>query len=166
MNVGNCRTRASNEVRATVSPALSSPDYYYSSRTKRIELKPVAGFVVKTTNQTPGVYTPHGLPTDAKGTKRPSNRNVLEVPEPVLRSIPVPAGFKIFLNIAYDDGVPPPPMSSENNIRKAMAGDDDAYYVPVVVSDGRETSDKCLYFHLIITILADYFYSWESFVSV
>lgn len=51
-------------------------------------------------------------------------------------------GFKIFLNIAFDAGVPPPPSSSENDIRKAMSGDEGAYFVPVVVSDGREVTDK------------------------
>ncbi|KAF8335692.1 pre-RNA processing PIH1/Nop17-domain-containing protein [Cantharellus anzutake] len=116
-----------------------------NARTKRVELNPVAGFVVKTICQTPGVYTPRGLPPDSDTKKQAqdaSNKGILDIPEPVLKSIPVPAGLKIFVNIAYDDAVPPPPKASESDIRKAMAGDDGAYYVPVIVSDGREVLDK------------------------
>ncbi len=45
-----------------------------------------------------------------------------------------------------------------------MAGDDDAYYVPVIVSDGRETSDKCLYFIFITfaTTLANFFIAGKA----
>lgn len=51
------------------------------------------------------------------------------------------------MNVAYEDGVPPPPKSSESDIRKAMAGEDvNAYFVPVIVSDGREVTDKGMYF--------------------
>lgn len=46
--------------------------------------------------------------------------------------------------MAYDAGVPEPPRSSEAAIRKAMAGDENAYFVPVIVSDGREVLDKCM----------------------
>jgi hypothetical protein len=100
---------------------------------RRITLTPSAGFVVKTTNQEPGIYTPAVLPE-----KQPP-RNSLE---PALRSTPLTHGFKIFINIAFDQGVPPPPRSSESDIRKAMTGDENAYFVPVVVSDGREVPDK------------------------
>ena len=55
------------------------------------------------------------------------------------------------MNIAYDDGVPPPPKSSEGDIRKAMMGEDvNAYFVPVIVSDGREVTDKGMRTILII----------------
>lgn len=100
---------------------------------KRITLTPSAGFVVKTTNQEPGIYTPAAL-----SEKQPSPNSL----EPVLRSTPVTHGFKIFINVAFDRGVPPPPRSFEGDIRKSMAGDENAYFVPVVVSDGREVTDK------------------------
>lgn len=102
---------------------------------KRITLSPSAGFVVKTTNQEPGIYTPTALP------ERQLSPNSLE-PQAVRHSTPVTHGFKIFVNIALEQGVPPPPQSSENDIRKVMAGDENAYFVPVVVSDGREVTDK------------------------
>jgi hypothetical protein len=100
---------------------------------KRIILTPSAGFVVKTTSQEPGIYTPTSLPE-----KQPSPNSL----EPVLHSTPVTDGFKIFINIAFHQGVPPPPRSSESDIRKAMAGDENAYFVPIIVSDGREVTDK------------------------
>ena len=100
---------------------------------KRIVLSPSPGFVVKTTNQEPGIYSPT-VPPD----KQPSPTLL----EPAQRSIPVPHGFKIFINIAFDRDVPPPPQSSESDIRKAMAGDDKTHFVPIVVSDGHEVTDK------------------------
>lgn len=106
---------------------------------KHISLKPSAGFVVKTTNEQPGIYTPTVLPQSSSSAK---SKNSLE---PVLQSTIVTKGFKVFINIAYEHGVPPPPRSSENDIRKAMAGEANAYFVPVVISDGREATDKgCL----------------------
>lgn len=100
---------------------------------KRVVLSPSAGFVVKTTNQEPGIYSPT-VPSD----KQPSPTLL----EPAQRSIPVPHGLKIFINIAFDRDVPPPPQSSESDIRKAMVGDDKTHFVPIVVSEGREVTDK------------------------
>lgn len=94
---------------------------------------------MKTTNQLPGIYTPTSLP--APSSSIPTSASLLE-PTHALQSTPVVQGFKIFVNIAFDAGVPPPPKSSENDIRKAMAGDEGAYFVPVAVSDGREATDK------------------------
>lgn len=103
---------------------------------KRITLKPLAGFVVKTTNEEPGIYTPAAFPNQPQSSK---------TLEPILQSTRVTKGFKVFINIAYEHGVPPPPRSSETDIRKAMAGDENAYFVPVVVSDGREVTDKGMF---------------------
>jgi hypothetical protein len=63
------------------------------------------------------------------------------------QTIAVPKGIKVFINISYDDNVPPPPEGSEDGIRRAMAGEDanqdnDGWFVPVVVSNGREDKDK------------------------
>lgn len=109
---------------------------------KRITLKPSAGFVVKTTNEQPGIYTPTVLPQPSVPAK---SKNSLE---PALQSTIVTKGFKIFINIAYEHGVPPPPRSSENEIRKAMSGDANTFFVPVVISDGREATDKGLLLEL------------------
>ena len=100
---------------------------------KRTTLSPSAGFVVKTTTQKPGIYTP------TASTDKQLSPTLLE---PTKYSTSISYGFKIFINIAFDRGVPPPPRSSESDIRKAMAGDEDAYFIPVVVSDGREVTDK------------------------
>ncbi|KAG5650153.1 hypothetical protein H0H81_000519 [Sphagnurus paluster] len=54
----------------------------------------------------------------------------------------IPVGLKVFVNIAYDDNVPAPPPASEDTIRRAMNGEEDTWFVPVVVSDGRQDKDK------------------------
>ncbi|KIK54593.1 hypothetical protein GYMLUDRAFT_48498 [Collybiopsis luxurians FD-317 M1] len=74
-------------------------------------------------------------------------------------SIPIPKGYKIFVNICYDPHVPPPPEGSEEAIQRAMNGaemDDsnpDAWFVPVIVSSGLESTDKagkpCLVFDCV-----------------
>ncbi|KAF8064117.1 pre-RNA processing PIH1/Nop17-domain-containing protein [Lyophyllum atratum] len=103
-----------------------------------ISLKPVAGFCVKTSTLQPTVFT------QSKGSQ-PQPKNVLE---PVQSAVPIPAGFKVFVNIAWDPNVPPPPPGSEEVIQRAMQGEDvdernpDGWYVPVVVSDGRQDKDK------------------------
>lgn len=65
----------------------------------------------------------------------------------------IPKGLKVFVNIAWDSNVPPPPQGSEDVIQKAMHGEDldsvdnlnpDGWYVPTVVSEGRQDTDKCL----------------------
>lgn len=60
--------------------------------------------------------------------------------------IQVPKDLKVFLNIAWDPNVPPPPEASEQAIRNAIQGPEadgaDAWFVPVVVSEGRMDTDK------------------------
>lgn len=102
---------------------------------KRIALRPVAGFVVKTVNEEPGVYapTPNASPNASSSSK---------MLEPALKSTAVTKGFKIFVNIAYEPAIPPPPYASEAEVKRAMVGENMQYFVPVVVSDGREMLDK------------------------
>ncbi|KZP06873.1 hypothetical protein FIBSPDRAFT_922950 [Athelia psychrophila] len=87
------------------------------------------GFVVKSSTTTP-------FPADAAQT-----------------GLPLPAGLKVFINIAWDTHVPPPPAGSEDIIQRAMLSMDEdeydaaqpeegGYYVPVVVSPPREDTDK------------------------
>jgi hypothetical protein len=83
-------------------------------------LSPVAGFCIKSSTLQPSVYASHS----------------------------VPAGHKVFINIAWDTNVPAPPNSSEEVIQRALKGEDidqfnpDGWYVPVVVSPGRQDKDK------------------------
>lgn len=105
-----------------------------------INLKPVAGFCIKTASLQPAVYAPP-VPSQPK--------NILE---PAPTPIPIPIGFKIFLNIAWDTNVPPPPPGSEDVIQRAMQGQDvdehnpDGWFVPIVVSEGRQDTDKGMFF--------------------
>jgi len=102
----------------------------------RIQLAPKAGFCIKSASLAPGI-----LPQAQK-----VDKNVLE---PVPTAIPIPTHTKIFVNIAWDPQVPPPPEGSEDAIREAMQGEDvgeeneQGWYVPVIVSPGREDRDKC-----------------------
>lgn len=63
----------------------------------------------------------------------------------------VQKGLKIFVNVAWDPNVPPPPPSSDDAIHRAMQGLDidasnsEAWFVPVVLSDARQDSDKGWY---------------------
>ncbi|KAJ3993743.1 pre-RNA processing PIH1/Nop17-domain-containing protein [Lentinula boryana] len=58
------------------------------------------------------------------------------------------AGFKIFVNVAWDANVPPPPDGNEEAIQRAMNGDEldkgnlDDWFVPVIVSEGKFDTDK------------------------
>lgn len=82
-----------------------------------------------------------------------SSKNLLE-PKPAAtqtRTIQIPVGVKVFLNIAWDTNVPTPPTADEAVVRRAMMGEDlddaigigeGAYYVPIVVSEPREDTDK------------------------
>ncbi|KAG6856545.1 hypothetical protein H0H87_003364 [Tephrocybe sp. NHM501043] len=98
-----------------------------------IALKPVAGFCVKSSTTQPAVFSPN-----------PPQNGVLEPTTPIA----IPIGFKVFANIAWDPNVPPPPQGSEEVIHRAMQGQDvdegnsDGWYVPVVVSNGRQDKDK------------------------
>jgi hypothetical protein len=98
-----------------------------SSSKAKITLKPVPGFCVKTATLQPALYEP--LPGD----------NAKLEPSEV-----IPAGRKVFVNIAWDANVPPPPEGSEQDIKKAMTGEDtdDGWFVPVVVSHPRQDKDK------------------------
>ncbi|KAH8112119.1 hypothetical protein DFH11DRAFT_1788451 [Phellopilus nigrolimitatus] len=67
------------------------------------------------------------------------------------KTLQIPKGTKVFLNIAWDKHVPAPPPVDEAVVRRAMMGEDledgagigeGAYYVPVVVSEPREATDK------------------------
>jgi len=91
-----------------------------------VTLKPTPGFCIKSFSLRDGVYT-----TGVSGSR-----------------INVPKGLKVFVNICWDSKVPPPPEASEDAIRRAMIGEDaddfnpDGWYVPVVVSEGRQDTDK------------------------
>ncbi|TFK69813.1 hypothetical protein BDN72DRAFT_888209 [Pluteus cervinus] len=99
-----------------------------SSFRAQVDLKPTAGFCVKSTTLQPAVYPPS-----------PSS-----LPSPDH----IPPGFKVFVNIAWDPNVPSPPEADEQTIQNAMQGEDpdspnpEAWYVPVIVSEGRPEKDK------------------------
>ncbi|TFY63678.1 hypothetical protein EVG20_g6209 [Dentipellis fragilis] len=96
-----------------------------ASPTIPVSLSPSAGFCLKTASLDAGTYNA-GSPT----------------------AIAVPRGLKIFVNIAWDKNVPPPPEGSEDAIQRAMDGQDpdelnpEGWFVPVIVSPGREDTDK------------------------
>lgn len=109
-----------------------------SIATVAVTLSPKAGFCVKTTTLQATVYRPKG--SDSK--PKPNSL------EPKNGPITVAKGSKVFINIAWDANVPPPPEGSEEAIQRAMQGEDidelnpDGWYVPVVVSEGRQDTDK------------------------
>jgi len=103
-----------------------------------VTLKPTAGFCIKSTTLQPAVYTPASTsPAPGSNSLEPAN-----VPIPILQ------GHKIFVNICWDSNVPPPPEGSEDVIQRAMKGEEvdehnlDGWFVPVVVSEGRQELDK------------------------
>ncbi|KAF7320799.1 Rho GTPase activating protein 22 [Mycena chlorophos] len=66
------------------------------------------------------------------------------------------ANEKVFVNICYDDALPPPPDENTDAIQRALRGEQtsqDAWFIPVVVSEGRPDTDKagkkCLVFDCI-----------------
>lgn len=106
--------------RNSSSPAMASA-------TTQVHLAPAAGFCVKS-----------------------SAHNTVSVPtkDPAV-PITIPAGLKIFVNIAWDANVPPPPDGSDAAIERAMADNtpveaDQAlqWFVPVIVSEPRFDTDK------------------------
>lgn len=105
-----------------------------------VDLRPIAGFCIKSSTLQPGVYTPIPIPQQAPNTL-----------EPVNAPLPIPKGLKVFINIAWDINVPPPPEGGEDAIQRAMLGeeiddlDPDGWYVPVVVSEPRQDKDKGMY---------------------
>ncbi|THG97324.1 hypothetical protein EW145_g7638 [Phellinidium pouzarii] len=116
-----------------------------SNDSVRVVLAPSAGFCIKSVTTDTGIYTASASsssPVDSKKT------NLLEPPS-VPKTEQVPRGVKVFLNIAWDKHVPSPPPADEAVVRRAMAGEDlddpttnSMYYVPVVVSEPREATDK------------------------
>ncbi|KAI0717680.1 pre-RNA processing PIH1/Nop17-domain-containing protein [Cerioporus squamosus] len=95
--------------------------------TTQVHLAPSAGFCVKSTAQ-----------------------NTVSVPtsDPAA-PITIPAGLKVFVNIAWDANVPPPPDGSDAAIERAMSDNtpvepDQAlqWFVPVIVSHPRFDTDK------------------------
>lgn len=103
-----------------------------------VTLQPVAGFCVKTSVLQSAVYSPANATYQGPQTLEP--KDVL---------IPIPKGLKVFINIAWDANVPPPPEGSDDAIQQAMKGEDidelnpEGWYVPVIVSEGRQDKDKC-----------------------
>ena len=90
--------------------------------TLEITLNPRPGFCVKSAALEPGVYN---------------------------GKIPVPAGLKTFVNVAYDDDAPPPAPGALETAQAAMlsqgplpSDDDVAPFLPVLVSEGRSVTDK------------------------
>ncbi|KAF9047012.1 pre-RNA processing PIH1/Nop17-domain-containing protein [Rhodocollybia butyracea] len=98
-----------------------------------VSLKPLAGFCIKTATVHPVSYT---------------HSSLKQSPSPQSTSIPIPKGYKIFVNVCFDTGVPPPPEGSEIAIQRAMNGDEidennpDSWLLPVIVSEGRLDTDK------------------------
>ncbi|TFY78280.1 hypothetical protein EWM64_g5732 [Hericium alpestre] len=109
------------------------------SSTISVSLSPTPGFCIKTKASQTGTYKP-------RHTAAPADNALLEPKSST--SIPIPKGLKIFINIAWDKNVPPPPEGSEEAIQQAMQGKDrdelnpDEWFVPVIVSDGRQDKDK------------------------
>lgn len=94
-----------------------------SSETVSVNLKPTAGFCIKTKTVQDALYKPVGNDSE----------------------LPLGKGMKIFMNVAWDSNVPAPPETSEEIIEKVLAGtedQEDAWYVPIVVSEGRLDADK------------------------
>lgn len=96
----------------------------------RVSLSPSPGFCIKSTCTQDGIYD---VPVTDEG--------------PAV-SVPAQKGLKVFVNICYDESIPPPPEGSEDVIQRAMRGEDTSlgdnagWFVPVVVSNGREDKDK------------------------
>ena len=100
----------------------------YASHT--ISLSPSAGFCVKSTAQN-SVACPPSTSSD------PS------------QSLPIPAGLKIFVNIAWDANIPPPPEGTPAAIEQALSANVDIspheasqWIIPLIVSDPRADKDK------------------------
>jgi hypothetical protein len=113
------------------------------SSSSKLTLKPVAGYCVKSTVVQPGFFTPATPSPEIS-----SGSNVLSPANLSPSEIPIPQGLKVFVNIAWDKNVPPPPEGSEDVIQRAMQGEDvdeanpEGWYVPVILSPGREDKDK------------------------
>ncbi|KAI5119345.1 hypothetical protein M0805_004022 [Coniferiporia weirii] len=113
----------------------------------RVTLAPKAGFCIKSITTDTGFYIYASTASvPSSNSKQP---NLLEPPS-APRTLQIAKGVKVFLNIAWDARVPSPPPVDEAVISRAMSGDDlddpgennNPYYVPVVVSEPREETDK------------------------
>ncbi|KAI0043691.1 hypothetical protein FA95DRAFT_1498222 [Auriscalpium vulgare] len=97
-----------------------------------VTVAPVPGFVVKSSSLAPGTLALSSQhPTDPAKT--------------IVKSVHVPHALKVFVNIAWADQVPPPPEGSDDAVRAAIEGqdlDEPGWIVPVVVSEGRQDTDK------------------------
>jgi len=86
-----------------------------AGRTRPVQLSPNPGFCVKTTFE-----------------KRPGDGHSLSAQQP---------GPKLFVNFGWDSNVPQPPRANEDEIKAAMEARGD-WFVPVLISDLRQTADK------------------------
>lgn len=79
--------------------------------------------------------------------------------QPPVNDVHVTKGLKIFVNITWDTNVPPPPPASDDAIGRAMQGLDTddpnpgTWFVPIVISDARQDSDKGWYYSLSVLIV-------------
>jgi hypothetical protein len=108
----------------------------------QVALKPTPGFCIKSATLQPAVLK--------LASSVPPGPNSLE---PQSTSLAVPIQRKVFINIAWDSQVPPPPEGNEEAIQRAMYSEDehlnpDAWFVPVVVSEARQDTDKCTFMRL------------------
>lgn len=86
-----------------------------SAKTRRVQLTPKPGFCIKTTFEKP-----------------PGDGYSLSPQKPAP---------KLFVNFGWDSNVPQPPIATEQEIKDAMEAKGD-WFVPVLISDLRETADK------------------------
>ncbi|KAH9846583.1 pre-RNA processing PIH1/Nop17-domain-containing protein [Lenzites betulinus] len=100
--------------------------------TTRISLAPTPGFCIKSTTL---------------------NTSSIAVPSPAADGartvLPIPAGLKVFVNVAWDKNVPAPPERSEAAIERAIAADvaldaadPEDWYVPLIAPEPRIDKDK------------------------
>ena len=91
-----------------------------------VAFNPVPGFCVKSRSTNNAVVHLTGQPDDLHVIK----------------------GLKVFVNIAWDENIPPPPPATDDAVQRAMQGLDideyspEAWFVPIVLSDARQDSDK------------------------
>lgn len=93
--------------------------------TSAVTLKPTAGFCVKSTTLQDALYkiTPtltSRTPVNSSSLLEPSGSSNTNVGAGMV----IPKGLKVFVNIAWDAGVPPPPEGSEDVIQRAMLGEE------------------------------------------
>jgi len=105
-----------------------------------VTLKPIPGFCVKSVILQDGTYA-----TSAPGAQ--PDKFILGEPFPTRNTIAISKGLKVFVNIAWDPNVPPPPDGVDLAIQKVFGADGDTssaddWYMPVVISDGRQDKDK------------------------